>query len=72
MPRFVQPFFALSRAGFVRPGEVRAEDDDAVTAWLTHLDAGRIAGGGGCGQTGGVAGAGLWMAPAGAGFVRAA
>ncbi len=43
MPRFVQPSFALSRAGFVRPGEVRAEDDDGVTAWLAHLDAGRIA-----------------------------
>lgn len=62
------PSFALSRAGFMQPGEVRAEDDAAVAAWLARLDAGPRAGGGASGAADAV----FAMAPAGAGFVRAA
>ena len=64
-PQSPSPSFALSRAGFVQPGEVRAEDDAAVAAWLARLDAGPRAGGDASGA------AVFREAPAGAVFVRA-
>ena len=71
MPRFAQPSFPLSRAGFVQPGEAGAEADAGVAAWLARIDAGsRAASSGNAGVS--AAGTGFGFAPAGAGFVRAA
>lgn len=69
MTRPALPSFALARAGFVQPGEICAEVDAGVSAWLARI-AGQAAAGAVSG--GARATAGLWMAPAGAEFVRAA
>jgi hypothetical protein len=69
MPRFTQPSFPLSRAGFVQPGEAYAEVDARVLAWVARIEAGwRAAWDASAGVA---AGAGFALAPAGAGFVPA-
>lgn len=74
MPRPAPPSLPLSRAGFVRPGEVCAEANAGVSAWLVRIAAGsHAASGASAGATAaGAAGAGFALAPAGTGFVPAA